>query len=854
MRSSVRCRGRALLTSVLVLAVVACGGEAARDASTTTTVVAATTTAPPNTTATAPAETVAPVTETSPPEFATGPLGAVRVAPGGEIQIRSLEDLSGPEMIRGVQNRNGVAMAVEHYGPIMGRTVNVEFLDEGCASEGGRAGAERIAADPQAAGVIGTSCSSAAAAASPVISAAGLAMISAAGNDPELTSDLKGNPGEHWRPGYYRVAHNDLHQSFAAADFAINALGLNRAAVLRDSAAAAGLATAFVDSFTARGGEITYDNQVDRGDADLVPLLTEAAAGVPQALFMALRPPEAMHVARQIGEVPGLKNVIIIGTNGLRTADDLLSLPETGGWYFSGPDLRPQDRRNQYTGKSTEELLAEYEAEFGVAPDPPSWLFAYDAATMLLAALEEAAAERDGELFIDRAAVREALDSARFNGAAGEIHCREFGDCGTGLSDIIHHTDPSDLAAGRGNAVFVYDPFHEIPGRMVPGGFGLVEIPPGGEIQIRAMLSVSGDLAFLGIPNYRIARLAVDDYGPIGGHSVYLGEALDSRCSPEGGAAAAAAVVADPQVAGVLGTSCSGAAAAAMPALSEAGLSMVSSGNTSPTLTSDLAGAIGSDHFRGYYRASHNDLHQGLAVAEFVNRELQLDTAAVIHEGDVYSRGIVTAFADAFIGLGGEMTASALAEGDPGDVRTVLEEIAASSPGALFFPYYAPRGDAFVQQAQGMAGLRDTVFIGYGSGVGEEYDIPPGRALYLSLPEQRFGDNRNEITGRSANEILYAYLNLYGETPGEAFWAHAYDAAVMLLHSIDAAAVRQGDSLFINRTGLRAALDAVNFQGITGRLDCDAYGDCASPRIIVADARLSGSDAFLDDVVFSYRP
>ena len=850
MRFSVRRRRRALAASALVLAAVACGGEAAREV--------ATTTVPEETVAAASPTTVAPTTlaEPAPPEFAAGPLGAVRVAPGDEIQIRSLEDLSGRGMIWGVQNRNGATLAVEHYGPIMGRTVNLgETLDEGCTVEGGRAGAERIAADPQVAGVIGTTCSSAAVAASPIISEAGMAMISAINISPDLTSDLKGNPGEHWHKGYYRVSHNDLYQSFAVADYAINALGLERAAVIHDGdAATGGLASAFVDSFTSRGGEITSFNHANRGDTDLLPLLTEAAAGAPQMLFLALWTPEATHAVRQIGEVPGLKNTAIVGTYGQRLNDDMLSLPETEGMYFAGPDLRLHDLRNQYTGKSTQELLAEYEAKFGPSPDPPTWLYAYDATTMLLSAIEGAAVERDGSLHIDRAAVRDALDSARFNGVVGEIHCEEFGDCGTELFDIIHHTHPSDLAASRGNVVFVYDPFHEIPGRMVPGGFGLVEIPPGGEIQIRGMFSMSGELAFLGVPNYRIARLAVDDYGPIQGHSVHLGEALDSMCSPEGGATAAAQAIADPQVAGVLGTSCSGAAAAAMPALSEAGLSMVSAGNTSPTLTSDLAGAIGSDHFRGYYRASHNDLHQGLAVAEFAHRELQLDTAAVIHEGDVYSRGMVGAFADAFADLGGEVTASALAEGDPGAVRPVLEEIAASSPEALFFPYYAPRGDAFVQQAQGIAGLRDAIFIGYGSGVGEEYDIPPGRTLYLSLPEQRFGDSRNAITGRSANELLYAYLNLYGETPGDSFWAHSYDAAIMLLHSIDAVAVRQGDTLFINRTGLRAALDAVNFQGITGRLDCDAYGDCASPRIIVADARLSGSDAFLDDIVFSYRP
>lgn len=850
MKSSTGFRRAGGMALSLLLVAAACGSDpapVATEAPSTTVAAPSTTVASsPTTTAAAP----------SSPEPVAGPLGAVEVGPGEAIHIRSLEDLSGVGMSRGVQNRNGAALAVAHYGPIMGRTVQLgEPLDETCTPEGGRAAAQRIAADRRVAGVIGTTCSAAATGAAPVLSEAGMAMISAVNTSPYMTSDLEGTPGEHWREGYYRVSHNDLYQSFAVADFVIGPLGLTRAAAVHDGDAyTEGLASAFVDSFTARGGEITSLSHANRGDEDLVPLLTAVAEGSPEVIFTALWPPEAKLIARQMSQVPGLENTVVIGNYELRLNDDLLGMPETEGMYFSGPDLRLGANRNSITGKSVEELLADYQTEFGPSPDPPVWLFAYDAATMLLAAIEAAAEERDGTLHIDRAAVREALDAARFNGAVGEIHCEDFGDCGTELFDVIHHTDSSDLAASRENVVFAYDPFHEIPGRVVPGSYGVVEVPAGGDIEIRAMLSLSGDLAFLGVPNLRIAQLAVEDYGPIQGRKVNLGDALDSMCSPDGGAAAAAVAASDPQVVGILGTSCSGAAAAALPALTEAGLVMVSSGNTSPALTSDLAGTPGTDWRRGYYRVSHNDLHQGLAVAEFVNRQLGLGTAAVIHEGDSYSRGMAAAFADAFAGLGGEMTGSVLAEGDPAGAGLLLEELAAASPQALFFPYYPPRGDAFVQQAAGMAGLEETVFIGYGSGVGEEYDIPEGRTLYLSIPEQRFGDNRNAVTGRSADEIQTIYLNLYGESPGDAFWAHAYDGAVMLLHAIDAAAVRQGETLFINRVGLRAALDAAKFQGITGWLSCDAYGDCAAPRIILVDAKLSGAPALLENVVFTYQP
>lgn len=381
-----------------------------------------------------------------------------------------------------------------------------------------------------------------------------------------------------------------------------------------------------------------------------------------------------------------------------------------------------------------------------------------------------------------------------------------------------------------------------------------LRLQPGEKIRIRSMHVVSGDLAGLGIPHHRISQMAVEDYGPIGGWEVELGGAVDSLCTAEGGAAAAEQVLAGPQAAGVLGTSCSSAAGAAMPLLSEAGWAMVSSGNTSPALTSDLAGSPGADWRPGYYRVSHNDLHQGYAVAEFVNHQLGLGAAAVIHEGDSYSEGMVDAFADVFTRFGGEVTGSALADGDPADVTPLLEELAAASPQALFFPYYPPRGDAFVQQAEGVAGLADTVFVGYGSEAGGEFDIPASRALYLSLPDQRFEGNRNAATGLTFDQLRADYESRYGEPLTAPFGAHAYDAAVMLLQAVESVMIEQDGVLFIDRAALRAALSAAELDGITGPISCDAYGDCASARIILVDARLSGSGGLTDNIAFSYQP
>jgi len=62
------------------------------------------------------------------------------------------------------------------------------------------------------------------------------------------------------------------------------------------------------------------------------------------------------------------------------------------------------------------------------------------------------------------------------------------------------------------------------------GSLGMVEVGPGEAIQIRSLNAISGDVAFLGIPNENGIRMAVEDYGQIGGHDVDLGTGMDDLC------------------------------------------------------------------------------------------------------------------------------------------------------------------------------------------------------------------------------------------------------------------------------------------------------------------------------------
>jgi len=389
------------------------------------------------------------------------------------------------------------------------------------------------------------------------------------------------------------------------------------------------------------------------------------------------------------------------------------------------------------------------------------------------------------------------------------------------------------------------------------GALGGVVVEPGADIQIRSLNAISGDVAFLGIPNQRAIELAIEDFGAIADHTVTIGTPLDDLCSNEGGQAAGQAIVAQEDVVGVIGTSCSGAAVAASPLITGAGMVLISPSNTSPALTSDLEGTAGTDYHVGYYRTAHNDLFQGAAVAEFVYNELGLRTAGAIHDGDPYTQGLAAAFQNSFEELGGTVSVfTAVNKGDT-DMVPVLTEVAAGAPEVIYYPIFMPEGGFIAQQIGGVSGLENVVQIGAdGLLVDNFLELPESEGLYFSGPDLQFGDNAS-TTGENANGFLATYDARFGEAPSAPFWAHSYDATVMLLDAIQKVALTSDDgSLFIDRQLVRDELDKIsNLAGMTGSLTCDGFGDCGSQRITIVLHTDSGDvDAGKANVVFSFAP
>ncbi len=352
----------------------------------------------------------------------TDELGCVEVAPGDPIVIASALVISGPNIELGTDSQNGIEIALAMRPDVLGHPVELQAEDDGCSAEGGQAAGQKIVANPQVVGVIGTSCSGAGVPMAANITEAGNLMISPSNTSPALT-----DPEQAWKPGYFRTAHNDLIQGAAMATFAYNELGLTKAAAIHDGDPyTEGLASAFYDAFQALGGE-GVGFEAEAADATNVePLLTSIAAAEPEFLFYPVFQPLAPLLTNTAKTIPGLENTILAAADGVFSPSFLEATPGTSeGMYLSGPDLSFDNTMYQ------DEFIPMYQDMFGSEPTNVYHAHAFDATNILLNAVEQVAQQgADGTLLIGRQALRDALyATSGYAGITGTLTCSEYGDC-----------------------------------------------------------------------------------------------------------------------------------------------------------------------------------------------------------------------------------------------------------------------------------------------------------------------------------------------------------------------------------------------------------------------------------------
>jgi branched-chain amino acid transport system substrate-binding protein len=368
-----------------------------------------------------------------------------------------------------------------------------------------------------------------------------------------------------------------------------------------------------------------------------------------------------------------------------------------------------------------------------------------------------------------------------------------------------------------------------------------VTVAEGDPIVIAAYGPITGPLASIGLDWMIAADVAKDDHGgTILGHPIEI-QRVDGGCAPDTGATAANLIASNPDVVGVLGGTCSDEVAAGTKTLTDAGLTAIS-----PSATRDLFTFTDrGPEFDGFLRVAFSDRFQGPEVSDFIFNELGLTRVGTIHDGSVYSSGLVGTFTTDFEARGGEITrAESITAGTTTDMGPALTAIAVTEPEAIYFPIFESQGGFILRQVRAIEGLEEVQLVGSDGLFSSTFIDAAGPdvvGMYITA-----GDQRRFQEGYA--DMVAKYLEKEGlETTLSAFHAQGYDAANIMFDAIEDVAVDNGDgSHTVNLAALRERLFATeNHAGLTGNITCDEFGDCGVPLVA---AYLVGPEQVEDEV------
>lgn len=276
---------------------------------------------------------------------------------------------------------------------------------------------------------------------------------------------------------------------------------------------------------------------------------------------------------------------------------------------------------------------------------------------------------------------------------------------------------------------------------------------------------------------------------------------------------------ADPEVMVYIGTYNSGAAKIAIPILNQAGLVMISPGNTYTGLTKP-SGEIGEPEIyyptgiRNYCRVVPADDLQGAAGAVWA-KELGVRTVYILDDKELYGKGIASVFESECQRLGIKVLAREGIDGKAPDFRAVTAKVKISNADLVYYGGTIQNGAAKLvkdlrdsgarSQFMGPDSLKDTAFL---QACGEASE---GVLCTLgSLPPEQMN---------AQGQAWYrAYRERYGSEP-EAFAIYGYEAAKVALAGIAQAGVR-------DRTAIRnAVMGTRDYPGLLGTWSFDPNGD-----------------------------
>ncbi|MDT0474090.1 branched-chain amino acid ABC transporter substrate-binding protein [Streptomyces sp. DSM 41014] len=346
---------------------------------------------------------------------------------------------------------------------------------------------------------------------------------------------------------------------------------------------------------------------------------------------------------------------------------------------------------------------------------------------------------------------------------------------------------------------------------------------------------LSKDLAAVGLGMKNSAELAVKKANAakaVPGVTFELA-AKDDQATPNIGQQNAAAFVADQSVVGVVGAYNSSVSAAMASTLHDARMVQVSGANTAAALTQ------GADYktapkrqYDNYFRTISTDAVAAPVMAAYFYRDLKVTKLATVDDKKTYGTGIVDNFTDAYRKLGGKVVIHQSINPDEADYAAVVNSVKSSGAQGVFYGGEYPQAGPLKKQL---------VAAGFDGPMGGGDAVKDDQLVSLAGAKAANGvcahsDGAPVASLDSAKTFVADYKAAgYAEDYG-VFGAYVYDATTALIKAVGAAVEAGGGTagdLARLRPKVVDAMQEVSFDGATGKVGFDEYGDSVNQVISV---------------------
>ncbi|MFF2654401.1 branched-chain amino acid ABC transporter substrate-binding protein [Streptomyces sp. NPDC058045] len=354
---------------------------------------------------------------------------------------------------------------------------------------------------------------------------------------------------------------------------------------------------------------------------------------------------------------------------------------------------------------------------------------------------------------------------------------------------------------------------------------------------------LTGDLSALGVGIRNSVDLAAKQANAkkfVDGVTFKI-EALDDQAQASSGQTNATKFVGDKKVLGAVGPLNSNVAESMQKVFDDAGLVQVSPANTNPALTQgkDWNGGTKKRPYASYFRTCTTDAVQGPFAAQYLFDKAKKKKVFMIDDKKTYGAGLAGTFRTEFTKLGGKVVGTEHVNPDTKDFSAVVTKVKNSGADVVYYGGEYPVSGPLSKQIK-QAGAKIPLVGGDGM-----YS-----ADYIKLSGKEGKGDYSTSVGQpveslpSAKEFVANYKKAGYKEAFEAYGGYSYDSAWSIIEAVKKV-VDDNDGKLPDdaRAQVIKAMSKVSFDGVTGKVSFDQYGDATNKTLTVYEVKNTADPA-----------